>query len=118
MLIQPDRCINYKSSAPVKSGDYLFSYNLIPPDEWQSEDARVIALPMTIEDRLANLVQKGSVINIKVLPGEKKTIPKLVLSKIIVSDLLDENGLSIGDAIGSKKGYIVLTLDKDQRDGI
>lgn len=118
MLIQPEQCINAKLTAPVKSGDYFFSYNLVPPDEWQSEDSRIIVLPMTVDDRLANLIQKGSVINIKVLPGDRKIIPKLVLSRIIVSDLLDENGLSIGDAIGGKKGYIVLTLNEDQRDRI
>jgi hypothetical protein len=115
MLIQPVQCNNSKTSVPVKSGDYIFSYNLISPGKWQSEDARTIVLPMTIDERLANLIKKGSIINIKVLPEGRKTIPKLVLSRITVSDMLDENGLPIGDAIGNKKAYAVVTLNDMQR---
>jgi len=116
MLTQSDQCINSKTSVPVKSGDYIFSYNLMLPDKWQSKDARTIVLPMTIDERLANLIKKGSVINIKVLPEERKTIPKLVLSRITVSDMMDENGLPMGDAIGSKKAYAVVVLNDQQRD--
>lgn len=116
MLLQPDQCINFKTLVPVKSGDYIFSYNLIPPDKWKSEDARIIVLPMSIDERLANLIKKGSIINIKVLPEGKKTIPKLVLSRITISDMLDDNGLSVGDAIGNKKAYVVLILNAQQRD--
>ncbi|NJD01344.1 MAG: hypothetical protein FIA99_01805 [Ruminiclostridium sp.] len=116
MLTDPDQLINAKTTVPVKSGDYIFSYNLLPPGSWQSSDARTIVLPMAIDERLANLIKKGSVINIKVLPADVKTIPKLVLSHITVSDVLDENGLSLGDTIGSKKAYAVVTLKKEQRD--
>jgi hypothetical protein len=71
---------------------------------------------MSIDERLANPIKKGSVTNIKVLPEERKTIPKLVLSRITVSDMLDENGLSMGDTIGNKKAYAVVTLNALQRD--
>lgn len=118
MLTDPEQLIDAKASAPVKSGDYIFSYNLLPPGSWQAGDARTIVLPMTIDERLANLIKKGSVINIKVLSADVKTIPKLVLSHVAVSDVLDENGLSLGDAIGSKKAYAVLTLKKEQRDRV
>ncbi len=37
------------------------------------------------------------------MPADQKSLPKLVLSKIMVSDVLDESGLSTGDAIGSRK---------------
>ena len=73
---------------------------------------------MDMEDRLANLIKKGSVLDIKVLPEDRKTLPKLVLSRIMVSDVLDENGLSSGDAIGNRKGYIVVVLDSEQRNRI
>lgn len=36
----------------------------------------------------------------------------------MVSDVLDENGLSSGDAIGSKKGHIVVVFNKEQRNRI
>lgn len=116
MLTQKDQYINFKTSILVKSGDYIFSYNLMSPDKWKSEDARTIVLPMNIDERLANLMQKGSIINIKVLPEGRKTIPKLVLSRITVSYMLDENGLSMGDSIGNKKAYAVVVLNDLQRD--
>lgn len=118
MATNIDQCTNSMTSVPIKSGDYIFSYHLLSPDIWQSNDARIIVLPMTIDERLANLIKKGSVIDIKVLPTDEKIIPKLVLSHIAVSDVLDENGLSLGDAIGSRKGYVVVVLDKEQRNRI
>ena len=72
MLTQLKECIGAKASASVKSGDYVFSYNLLPPGSWQNSDERTIVLPMTIDERLANLIKKGSVINIKVLPSDAK----------------------------------------------
>jgi Flp pilus assembly protein CpaB len=115
MLKSPEQAINARSLAEVKAGDYFISYNLLSPDIWQSNDARIIAVPMDIDERLGNLIQKGSVIDIKVLPADEKTIPKLVLSKIVVTDMLDENGLSSGEVMGSRKGYVVIVLDKEQR---
>lgn len=115
MLTDPNQLINAKATAPVKGGDYIISYNVLPPDRWQTGDARTIVLPMTIDERLANLIKKGSVINIKVLPADMKTIPKLVLSHITVSNVLDENGLSLGDTIGNKKAYAVIILNEEQR---
>ncbi|MCL6481395.1 MAG: hypothetical protein K6U02_06680, partial [Firmicutes bacterium] len=111
MVTQQKLCIGAKSSVPIKSGDYIFLYNILSPEDWRSSDARTIVLPMTIDERLANLIRKGSIINIKVLPAEMKTLPRLVLSKITVSDVLDENGLSLGDALGSKKAYAVVVLN-------
>ena len=115
MLTDPDQLFNAKASAMVKSGDYIFSYNLLLPDSWQTSDARTIVLPMTIDERLGNLIKKGTVMNIKVLPADVKTIPKLVISHITVSDVLDENGMSPGDTIGSKKAYAVIILSEEQR---
>ena len=104
MLKSAEQAINARALAEVKAGDYFISYNLLSLDIWQSNDARIIAVPMDIDERLGNLIQKGSVIDIKVLPADEKTIPKLVLSKIVVTDMLDENGLSSGEVMGEQEG--------------
>jgi hypothetical protein len=118
MLQNSEQVVGMKVFSPILKGDYIPRYNLLPQDKWHKDDERTIILPVDIEDRLANLIKKGSVIDIKLLPADQKSLPKLVLSKIMVSDVLDENGLSTGDAIGSRKGYIVLVLDKEQRNRI
>ena len=67
---------------------------------------------------LANLINKGSLIDIKVKFKNSKASPQTVLSRIIVEDILDENGLSLGENIGSKKAYAKVVLDKAQRDRV
>ena len=118
MLQNSEQVVGMKVLSPILNGDYIPRYNLLPPNKWHKDDERTIILPVDVEGRLANLIKKGSIIGIKVLPADKKTLPKLVLSRITVSDVLDENGLSSGDAIGSRKGNIVVVLDKDQRNRI
>ena len=118
MLQNSEQVVGMKVLSPILKGDYIPKYNLLPPDKWHKDDDRTIILTVDMEDRLANLIKKGSVIDIKVLPEDRKTLPKLVLSRIMVSDVLDENGLSSGDAIGNRKGYIIIVLDSEQRNRI
>lgn len=118
MLQKSEQVVGMKALSPILKGDFIPQYNLLPPDKWHKDDDRTIILPVDVEGRLANLIKKGSVIDIKVLPADQKSLPKLVLSRITVSDVLDENGLSTGDAIGNRKGYIVVVLDKEQRNRI
>lgn len=116
MLADPSLCASRKALSPIKAGDYLMSYNLLSPEAWHEDDAKIIVLPMGVEERLANRIQKGSLIDIKVLPENQKTIPKTVLSRITVDDILDENGMALGDAMGNKKAFAVVTLDERQRE--
>lgn len=118
MLQKSEQVVGMKALSPILKGDFIPQYNLLPPDKWHKDDDRTIILPVDVEGRLANLIKKGSVIDIKVLPADQKSLLKLVLSRITVSDVLDENGLSTGDAIGNRKGYIVVVLDKEQRNRI
>jgi|LSQX01.2.fsa_nt_gb Flp pilus assembly protein CpaB len=118
MLQNSEQVVGMKVLSPILKGDYIPQYNLLPSDKWHKDDDRTIILTVDMEERLANLIKKGSVIDIKVLPEERKALPKLVLSRIMVSDVLDENGLSSGDAIGNRKGYIVVVLDNQQRNRI
>jgi hypothetical protein len=107
MLQNSEQVVGMKVLSPILKGDYIPQYNLLPSDKWHKDDDRTIILTVDMEDRLANLIKKGSIIDIKVLPEDRKTLPKLVLSRIMVSDVLDENGLSSGNAIGNRKGYII-----------
>ena len=40
------------------------------------------------------------------------------MSRVFVEDILDENGLSLGENIGSKKAYAQVVLDNAQRDRV
>ena len=75
-----------------------------------------IILPMDVEGRLANLIKKSSLIDIKVELKDTKAPPQTVLSRVFVEDILDENGLSLGENIGSKKAYAKVVLNNTQRD--
>lgn len=110
MLTDMQEGIGNKAMFPVKAGEYLQKSWFISKKDWAGENERMIVLPMDIESRLANLIKKGSYIDIRVIPNENKLIPKTVISKIIVEDILDENGLSLEESIGSKKGYAVLKV--------
>lgn len=78
-------------------GIYFLSSNYeLDTEEKLQVIVATVDIPVDMEDRLANLINKGSIIDIKVLPIEQKGFLKLVLSKIRVSDMLDENGLSSG----------------------
>lgn len=116
MLTDPSQCIGSKALSPVKKGEYILTYSLLPPSRWNKDDEKIIVIPMSVEERLANRICKGSIIDIKVLPESQKTIPRIVLSHITVEDMLDENGMAAGEALGSKKGFAVVTLDSKQRD--
>lgn len=118
MLQNSEQVVGMKVLSPILKGDYIPRYNLLPSDRWHKDGDRTIILPVDVEGRLANLIKKDSAIDIKVLPADQKSLPKLVLSRITVSDVLDENGLSSGDAIGNRKGYIVVVLDNEQRNRI
>lgn len=106
--------IGSKALYPVKAGEYLQKSGLIKKQDWSGDNDRIIVLSMDIESRLANLVKKGSFIDIRVIPNENKLLLKTVISKIIVEDILDENGLSLGESLGNKKGFAVLKVTPEQ----
>lgn len=116
MMTDPSLCLGKKALSSVKSGDYLMSYNLLSPKAWHEGDEKIIILPMSVEERLANCIKKGSFVDIKVLPENQKTVPKTVLSRVTIDDILDENGMALGDTMGNKKAFAVVTLDEKQRE--
>ncbi len=118
MMLDTGQAVGKKMLAPILKGDYIPAYDLLPSDKLCSDDDRTIILPMDVEGRLANLIRKGSLIDIKVQIKDVSTPPQTVLSRVFVEDILDENGLSLGDNIGSKKAYAKVVLDKKQRDRV
>lgn len=118
MAQSPGQVVGMKALAPILNGDYIPEYNLLPQDKWYKDEDRVIILPMDVEGRLANLIKKGSLIDIRVEFKDSKAPPQTVLSRIFVEDILDENGLSLGENMGSKKAYAKVVLNKVQRDRI
>lgn len=118
MLQSSEQVVGMKALSPILKGDYIPAYDLLPPDKWYSADERIIILLMDVEGRLANLIKKGSLIDVKVELKDVIAPPQTVLSKVFVEDILDENGLSLGENIGSKKAYAKVVLDKVQRDRV
>lgn len=118
MLTDAGEVIGTKAAAQIGQEDYIRTYVLLSKDKWYKEDERIIVLPMEVEERLANLIRKGSYIDIKLAPKEVKAVPKLVLSRVRVEDVLDENGVSLGSNGAAKKAYARVVLDNRQRDRI
>lgn len=118
MVQSPGQVVGMRALSPIMKGDYIPEYDLLPPNKWYKDDDRTIILPMDVEGRLANLIKKGSLLDIKVELKDSKASPQTVLSRVFVEDILDENGLSLGENIGSKKAYAEVVLDKQQRDRV
>jgi hypothetical protein len=118
MITEKNNGIGKKAISKINSGDYIVEYNLLPKESWYKDEAKIIVLPMDIEGRLANLIKKGSLIDVKVVYNKTMSIPQTVLSKVTVEDILDENGISLGDSIGSKKAYAKVILNIQQRNKI
>jgi len=111
--------IGKKAIHKIAKQDYFRNYNLIHKNQWFKPDERIIVLPVSIEERLANLIKQGSYIDILLRVDSSSTIEP-VLKKVEVSDVLDENGNPIDSMTGinSKTAYMKLILDAQQRQRI
>ncbi len=108
--------IGKKSIHEIAKQDYFRNYNLIHKNQWFKPDERIIVLPVNIEERLANLIKRGSYIDI-LLRSDTTLAIEPVLKKVEVADMLDENGNPIDSlsGINSKTAYMKLVLDEKQR---
>jgi Flp pilus assembly protein CpaB len=111
--------IGKKANVDIKRSDYVRTTTLIDKKSWFKDDERIIILPMNIEERLANLIQKGSYIDIR-LKKEASEIIDTILYKVRVEDVLDEAGTSLDSksAMNSKTIYMKLVLDREDRQKI
>lgn len=111
--------IGKKAKTKIQRNNYLRINDLISKNEWYQEDERIIILPMSIEERLANLIHKGSYVDIR-LKKDTSDIVETILYKVKVEDVLDETGTSLNlkSGMNSRTTYTKLVLDKEERQKI
>jgi len=112
MIIATNEIYGKIATNKIKKGDYIRKHELI--EEKYTDEQRITVIETEINDRLANLVKKGSRIDIRIYDKEKGF--PVVLSGIEVEDILDETGTVLSETLGSKKAYIKLILDRVQMD--
>lgn len=117
MVTDNSLAVGKKVTHKTLAGDYIRKYDLLPSQKWYRNDDRIIVIQVDVETRLANLIKKGSYVDIstalnKDLTGERQ----LVLAKVKVEDVLDENGVSVSSDIGSKKAFLKFILNQSERE--
>lgn len=119
MITEISQATGKKAKSDFSKNDYIISGDLIDKADLYKDDERIIVLPVSIEERLANLIGRGSYVDIN-LQREIGDLIEPVLSKIKVQDLLDEKGTPIDSksGINSKTAYLKLILDKSRRQKI
>ena len=119
MVRVKSECQEFKVIGQIQKGDYILKSNLIPKSKIYTDDIRAIVFPANIEDRLANLIHKGSLIDVIFNPTDPAQNPQVVLAKVRVDAVFDDSGINTeGSEIGSKKGFLKLLLSKSQRERI
>lgn len=118
-LTNVNEVIGKKAGIKIDRSDYLRSNDLVEKNQWFREDDRIIVLPVSIEERMANLIRKGSYIDIG-LRRDAGVSVESVLTEIKVQNMLDESGTPLDSIAGvnSRTAYMELVLDKVQREKI
>lgn len=108
--------IGKKAVRKITKSDYFRGYDLLDKNNWYEKDERIIILPASVEERLANLIRKGSYIDIR-LKKDTSPVIETILKKVMVTDMLDENGNSIDSITGinSRTAYMELVLREGER---
>lgn len=116
MLTELSNAVGKKTVKGISRSDYLRGPDLVEKSSWYEDDERIIILAVNMEERLANLIHKGSYIDIR-LRRENSSTVETILKEIKVEDMLDENGSSLGSLTGinSKTAYMKLVLNDDER---
>jgi hypothetical protein len=116
MLTNIEDAVGQKAVTSVLKSDYLRLNDLVGKNNWYEDDDRIIILPVSIEERLANLIRKGSYIDIR-LKRDISPEVQTILHKVKVEDMLDENGNSLESktAINSKTAFMKLILNDNDR---
>ncbi len=114
-----NQVIGKKAMSKIQRNDYVRPQVLLVKNEWFKDDERIIVLPMSIEERLANLIKKGSYVDIG-LKKESSDIVETILYKVRVEDVLDETGTSLDSKSGmnTRTTYMQLILNKADRQKI
>lgn len=108
-----------KALTNIHRDDYIRVHDLLERKDWYKDDERIIILPVSMEERLANLIRKGSYVDIR-LQRDTGEVTEDVLYKIQVKDVLDDAGIALDSksAVNSKTAYLKLVLGKNDREKI
>lgn len=119
MLSETSLAVGKKTSRKISGNDYIRNGDLVKKDSWYEKDDRIIILPVSIEERLANLIRRGSYVDIR-LKKELDHKIELILSKVKVEDVLDESGNALDSISGvnSRTAYMKLILNEAERQKI
>jgi len=116
MILDSNEVIGKKAIIDIKAGDYLTNYNFLDSSLWYKDDERYTVLEVGIKERLAGLVKKDSLVDILVELNGKYDLPKVVLPRVKIIDLIDEFGNSVSDMPSEKTLFAKLLLNKEERD--
>ncbi len=116
MVSDSNEVIGKKALIDIKAGDYLTNYNFLDSSLWYEDDERFTVLEVDITRRLAGLVKKDSLVDILVELNGKYDLPKVVLPRVKIIDLIDELGNSVSDMPSEKTLFAKLLLSKEERD--
>ncbi len=108
-----------KALTNIHRDDYIRAHDLLERKDWYMDDERIIILPVSMEERLANLIRKGSYVDIR-LQRDTSEVTEDILYKIQVKDVLDDAGIALDSksAVNSKTAYLKLVLGKKDREKI
>lgn len=116
MLTDESWIVGRKAVRKISKDDYIRANEVVSRENWYQNEDRVITLPASIEERLANLIKKGSYIDI-LLQKETSQEIETILEKVKVHDMLDEFGIPFDSntAVNSKISYMKLVLGEKER---
>lgn len=116
MAANIEQVIGKKVRTKTQRNDYIRNQDLISRENWYKDEERIIILPVSIEERLANLIKKGSYVDIR-LKKEPDAPIETILNKVKVEDILDETGIPLDSKAGknSRTAYMKLVLGRNDR---
>lgn len=109
--------VGKKAVSDIQRNDYVKTKELLSREDWFDDDERIIVLQVSIEDRLANLIKRGSYVDI-LLKNEKMGTIESVLCKVRAEEILGESGTPLDSKTGmnSSTAYMKLVLNKSERE--
>jgi len=110
MVSSPSDAKGRVAVSDIRTGDYIRKYELADADI--GNDERITVVGAEFPERLANLIKKGSRIDVRLKIRGERTY--LLFSGLNVDDVRDELGPVTPENAGSKRVYLQLKLSREQ----